>query len=48
MPDRDLAEQYQVETRILNQAVRRNIDRFPKDFMFQLTETEFENGNHKL
>ena len=43
MLDRDLAELYQVETRVLNQAVRRNIDRFPKDFMFQLTEKEFEN-----
>src|SRR5206468_2407030 len=43
MLDRDLAELYQVETRVLNQAVRRNIDRFPKDFMFQLSEKEFEN-----
>ncbi|HEY6062614.1 MAG TPA: ORF6N domain-containing protein, partial [Chitinophagaceae bacterium] len=43
MLDRDLAELYQVETRILNQAVRRNIERFPNDFMFQLTEKEFEN-----
>ncbi len=43
MLDRHLAELYQVETRILNQAVRRNIDRFPKDFMFQLTRQEFEN-----
>jgi hypothetical protein len=43
MLDRDLAELYQVETRVLNQAVRRNKDRFPKDFMFQLTAQEFEN-----
>jgi len=43
MLDRDLAELYQVETRALNQAVRRNIDRFPKDFMFQLTQNEFDN-----
>jgi hypothetical protein len=43
MLDRDLAGLYQVETRTLNQAVRRNIDRFPKDFMFQLTRQEFEN-----
>jgi len=43
MLDRDLAELYQVETRTLNQAVRRNIDRFPKDFIFQLTKREFEN-----
>jgi len=42
MLDRDLAELYQVETRVLNQAVRRNIDHFPKDFMFQLTKDEFE------
>ena len=38
--DRDLAELYGVETRVLNQAVRRNIDRFPKDFMFELTRDE--------
>jgi hypothetical protein len=42
MLDRDLAELYGVETRVLNQSVRRNIDRFPQDFMFQLTEEEFE------
>ena len=36
----DLAELYQVETRVLNQQVKRNIDRFPEDFMFQLTEQE--------
>lgn len=41
MLDRDLAMLYQVETRILNQAVKRNPDRFPEDFMFQLTEQEF-------
>ena len=35
MIDRDLAELYGVETRVLNQAVRRNIERFPEDFMFQ-------------
>ncbi len=43
MLDKDLAELYQVETRILNQAVKRNIERFPEDFMFQLNKTEFEN-----
>jgi hypothetical protein len=37
MIDRDLAELYGVETRTLNQAVRRNLKRFPEDFMFQLT-----------
>lgn len=41
MLDRDLAELYQVETRTLNQAVKRNIDRFPADFMFQLTTEEY-------
>jgi len=43
MLSRDLAELYQVETRVLNQAVRRNIERFPKDFMFQLNKKEFAN-----
>jgi len=43
MLDKNLAELYQVETRILNQAVKRNIERFPSDFMFQLTKEEFEN-----
>ena len=41
MLDRDLAELYQVETRVLNQAVKRNIERFPEDFMFQLTAEEW-------
>ena len=43
MLDRDLAVLYQVETRVLNQAVKRNIERFPIDFMFQLSKDEFEN-----
>jgi hypothetical protein len=43
MLDRDLAELYGVETRALNQAVRRNINRFPDDFMFNLTKDEFDN-----
>lgn len=43
MTDRDLAELYQVETKALKQAVRRNIDRFPDDFMFELTREEFQN-----
>jgi hypothetical protein len=43
MLDRDLAELYGVETRVLNQAVRRNERRFPDDFMFQLTVEEFKN-----
>ena len=41
--DRDLARLYGVETRVLNQAVQRNIERFPEDFMFQLSKEEFEN-----
>ena len=43
MLDFDLAELYEVETRALNQAVKRNIDIFPDDFMFQLTPSEWEN-----
>lgn len=42
MIDRDLAEIYQVETRILNQAVKRNIDRFPEKFRFQVKDEEIE------
>lgn len=42
MLDFDLAELYEVETRVLNQAVKRNIKRFPDDFMFQLTKHEWE------
>jgi len=41
--DRDLAEMYGVETRVLKQAVRRNKDRFPGDFMFELSDDEFQN-----
>lgn len=43
MLDRDLAELYGVETKRLNEQVKRNIERFPEDFMFQLTKEEFEN-----
>jgi len=43
MIDRDLAQLYGVETRVLNQAVRRNAKRFPEDFMFQTTAEEFRN-----
>ena len=42
MLDSDLAEVYQVETRVLNQAVKRNLQRFPEDFMFQLSDEEVE------
>ncbi len=43
MLDRDLAELYQVETKVLKQAVKRNLDRFPDDFMFEMTENELTN-----
>ena len=43
MLDRDLAEIYGVLTKVLNQAVKRNIDRFPCDFVFQLTDEETQN-----
>ena len=43
MLDSDLADLYEVPTKVLNQAVRRNLDRFPADFMFQLSEKELEN-----
>jgi phage regulator Rha-like protein len=42
MLDFDLAELYEVETRVLNQAIKRNIDSFPADFMFRLTTEEWE------
>ena len=42
MLDADLASLYEVETRVLVQAVKRNLDRFPDDFMFQLTKEEFD------
>ena len=41
--DYELAKMYEVETRVLKQAVRRNLDRFPEDFMFELTEEEMKN-----
>lgn len=43
MIDSDLAELYGVETKVLKQQVKRNIDRFPEDFMFELTNEEFAN-----
>ena len=43
MLDEDLAEMYGVETKRINEQVKRNIERFPNDFMFQLNETEFKN-----
>ncbi|CAN1493776.1 KilA-N, DNA-binding domain containing protein [Flavobacteriaceae bacterium] len=43
MLDRDLAILYGIETKVLKQAVKRNLSRFPEDFMFELTKSEFEN-----
>lgn len=48
MLDRDLAFLYGVQTKVLNQAVKRNIKRFPEDFMFQLTEEEFGNWKSQI
>ena len=48
MLDFDLAELYGVETRALKQAVRRNLDRFPADFMFELSVAEIKTWYHKL
>jgi len=42
MLDRDLADLYEIETKALNLAVKRNLKRFPKDFMFQLTKEEYD------
>ena len=44
MLDKDLAKLYGVETKVLNQAVKRNINRFPEDFMFQLKREEIPEG----
>ena len=48
MLDFDLARLYQVETRVLNQSVKRNIKRFPSDFMFQLTEEEWLTNSSQI
>ncbi|MCB9747296.1 MAG: ORF6N domain-containing protein [Candidatus Omnitrophica bacterium] len=48
MIDQDLAALYQVETKALNQAVKRQIKRFPADFMFQLTKAEFESWKSQI
>ena len=48
MLDRDLAEMYGVQTKVLNQAVKRNIERFPNDFMFQLTNEETQNWKSQI
>jgi len=48
MIDRDLAELYGVDTRVLNQTVKRNLKRFPDDFMFQMTREELENWKSQI
>ena len=48
MLDFDLAQMYEVETRVLNQAVKRNLDLFPTDFMFRLTITEWDNMSSQI
>ena len=48
MLDFDLAEMYDVSTKALKQAVRRNIDRFPDDFMFELSESEYNSLKNSL
>jgi ORF6N domain len=48
MLDFDLAELYEVENRTLKQAVRRNIERFPDDFMFLLNNQEYQRWYHKM
>ena len=48
MLDRELAEMYGVLTKVLNQAVKRNPDRFPEDFMFQLTNEETQNWKSQI
>ena len=48
MIDRDLAELYGVETRSLNQAVKRNIERFPEEFCFQFNKEEFINWKSQI
>src|SRR6056297_1164120 len=48
MLDRDLAELYGVETKVLKQAVKRNINRFPADFMFEMTQQELEQWRNEF
>lgn len=48
MVDRDIAELYGVETRRLNEQVKRNIERFPEEFMFQMNDEEFENWKSQI
>lgn len=46
--DRDIARLYDIPTKVLKQAVRRNLDRFPSDFMFELSEEEFNNWRSQI
>lgn len=46
--DRDLGKLYMVETKVLKQAVKRNISRFPSDFMFEMNQSEFENWRSQI
>jgi hypothetical protein len=48
MLDFDLAELYEVETRVLNQAVKRNLDIFPEDFMFRLSQKEWDDMSSQI
>ena len=48
MLDRDLAELYGVETKVLKQAIKRNLKRFPEDFMFEMNKNEFENWRSQI
>ena len=48
MLDRDLAEIYKIETKVLKQAVRRNMKRFPQDFMFEMTAQELDNWRSQI
>ncbi len=48
MFDKDLAKLYDVKTKALKQQVKRNLDRFPEDFMFELSEKEFKNWKNKI
>ncbi len=48
MFDKDLATLYQVPTKVLNQSVKRNLERFPEDFMFQLTKSEAQDWQSQI
>ena len=48
MLDRDLAALYGIETKVLKQAVKRNISRFPEDFMFELTQVEYDSSRSQI